>query len=305
LSSTKELHVFLRGGLGNQLFQYSTGLAIAEAQSRSLVLRGDLLPDVEDSIGAVSRWPNQICEFRHSGIIRTNSNQPLNRTNLFSKWMQVMRLLGDWSPALVASLGWLASENGQDSEPQLQRPVRLINSYSSAKALAFSNRDGLRDEIILIHKPSQEFLRLSSEIQESKAIALHLRQGDYLNLVGTYGSSSLDFIKSALDELLQLGSRPKIWVFTDTPSSTPSEILEFVTPERVIGPESIPRPIENMVLMSKANGLIAANSTFSWWTAFLSSPNTPVVAPRIASARVHIFSPGSEPDPKWRIIDVA
>ncbi|MEY4560077.1 MAG: hypothetical protein RL460_54 [Actinomycetota bacterium] len=305
MTKSKELHVFLRGGLGNQLFQYSTGLALAKAQGRELVLRGDLLPEVEDSISGVSRWPNQISDFHYSGIIQTKSYQPPGRTNWVGKSMQLMRLLGDKLPSLVAKMGWLASENGSSSDAILQRPVRLINSYSSSKNLAFSNRDKLRQEIGDIRGPSKKFLQLTAEMQMSDVVAVHLRQGDYLNLSHIYGSYSLNFLKVAIEELKQIGPEPNIWLFTDTPDSTPEDVLGFLRPQKVIGPEVLTRPLENLILMSRAKALIAANSSFSWWAALLTSAGTPVIAPRILNAKVNNFSIDLEPDENWRTLDVS
>ena len=305
MTSSKKLRVFLRGGLGNQLFQYSTGLAVAQTQGRELVLRGDLLPEIEDSIGGASRWPIQISEFHHSGKIQTKSHQPASQTNSVGKSMQVMRLIGDKFPYLVANLGWLASEHASVSESTFQRPLRLINSYSSSKKLAFSQRDQLREELNNVREPSKEFLELKSKIQRSEVIAVHLRHGDYLNFGHIYGSSSLDFLKSAIQELKQLGIKPNIWLFTDTPDSIKETVLDLLRPKKVIGPETLPRPLENMILMSKAKALIAANSSFSWWAALLTSAGTPVIAPSIVAARVNNFSEDLELDENWRILSVS
>lgn len=299
------LQVFLRGGLGNQLFQYSTGLAIAQEQGRELVLRGDLLPIAEDTIGGVSRWPNQLTDFQHSGTIRTNSHQPGGKTNFFGKAMQVMRLAGDHIPNLLSRLGWLASEDTESSIESLRAPISLINSYSPFKDLAFRNREKLRSEISAVHEPSKEFLNLSSEIQESKAIAVHLRQGDYLSLGHIYGSSSLEFLQAAVKELKESGGFESIWLFTDTPSAVPEDLMDFLNPQKVIGPETLPRPLENLILMSKARALIAANSSFSWWSALLTAEGTPVYAPFILNARVNNFSKDSELDRNWRTLNVS
>jgi len=219
--------------------------------------------------------------------------------------MQLMRLLGDKFPSLTAKLGWLASENVSVSDSILHRPVRLINSYSSYKNLAASNRDKLRQEISGIQEPSKEFLELAIEIQSSEVIALHLRQGDYLNFGHIYGSSSLEFLKTAIQELGQLGIASNIWLFTDTPASTPQEILDSIQPQKVIGPGELQRPLESMILMSKARALIAANSSFSWWAAFLTPTGTPVIAPRVLTARVNNFESDSEPAGNWRTLDVS
>ena len=69
LAKSSEVSVFLRGGLGNQLFQYSAGLKISRMTGKKLILRTDLLPIQEDKIGGISRWPNQISEFSHLVIL--------------------------------------------------------------------------------------------------------------------------------------------------------------------------------------------------------------------------------------------
>jgi hypothetical protein len=304
LKKRKVIQVFLRGGLGNQLFQYSTGLSLAHEQRRELVLRGDLLPRVEDSIGGVSRWPNQLTDFNHSGMIGTRSYQPSEKTNSLGKSMQVMRLSGDRFPYLLSRIGWLASENSELSIGSLNERISLINSYAPFKELAFRNRETLGRELNQIREPSKEFLELSLEIQKSKAIAVHIRQGDYLNLGHIYGSSTLEFLKSATQELRESLNLKNLWLFSDTPSAITSDVMDSLKPDRVIGPEALPRPIENMLLMSKASGLIAANSSFSWWSAFLTRPGTPVVAPYIARAKVNNFFKDSELDLNWRTLIV-
>lgn len=304
MKKRKVLQVFLRGGLGNQLFQYSTGLALAHEQRRELVLRADLLPRVEDSIGSVSRWPNQLSDFSHSGMIGTRSHQPSGKTNSLGKSMQVMRLSGDRLPYLLSRIGWLASENAELSIGLLNDRISLINSYAPFKDLAFRNRETLGSELNQIREPSKEFLELSLEMQNSRAIAVHIRQGDYLNLGHIYGSSTLEFLKFATQELRESLNLKSLWLFSDTPSAIARDVMDFLKPDRVIGPEALPRPLENMLLMSKAVGLIAANSSFSWWSAFLTQPGTPVVAPYIVRAAVNNFSKDSELDDKWRILIV-
>jgi len=103
--SRNEIRVFLRGGLGNQLFQYAMGLHFSVTQGRNLVLREDLFPDVEDEIDGVSRWPNQIRNFEHFGLYCATSHQPAFDTNLFGKFMQVQRMFGDSAPRLFRGFG--------------------------------------------------------------------------------------------------------------------------------------------------------------------------------------------------------
>lgn len=302
MKTKKTLQVYLRGGLGNQLFQYSTGMALAHEYQRELVIRGDLLPRTKDSIGGISRWPNQISEFHHSGKIETKSFQPSGKTNSFGKFMQFMRLSGDHLPYWISKIGWLASENARPSLQLQRKQIAVVNSYVPFKDLAFKNRDKLRKELNQVRMPSKEFLGLSLEMRQLRPIAVHIRQGDYMNLAHIYGSVSLAFLELALEELRGDVELENIWLFSDTPSAIPRTVMDFLKPERVIGPELLPRPLENMLLMSKSSGFIAANSSFSWWSALLTKPETPVVAPHLASAKVNNFSYVSEPAQLWRIL---
>jgi hypothetical protein len=235
----------------------------------------------------------------------TRSHQPFGKTNYFGKLMQVMRMAGDWQPELLARLGWLAGENVVTSMEILKSPINLINSYSAIKVLAYNQRDKLRKELNSIIAPSKDYLDLILEIQVSEVIAVHLRHGDYLNLSQVYGFSSPEYIKSALIEVANFVQANEIWLFTDTPSAVSAEVMTFLRPKKVIGPETLSRPLESMLLMSKASALVAANSSFSWWAALLTSEEATVCALYIVNAKVNNFSRDSEPDQRWRILNDA
>ena len=101
------------------------------------------------------------------------------------------------------------------------------------------------------------------------AIGVHVRRGDYLKLGWAldmdYYKRAMDFIKSKLDD-------PKFYVFTDD-----VEYCENNFPGcRII---SI-GPVEDFYLMSMCGGFnIIANSTFSWWAAFLNHRKRGVIQP--------------------------
>ena len=298
-----EVHVFLRGGLGNQLFQYATGLSYSTDHQRKLVIRPDLLPQSEDKIGGVSRWPNQIAAFAHSGEIRKIRHQPPNATNTFGKSMQLMRVLGDYAPNLTQKLGWLAGESSIQL-PASSVGIRLINSYTSNKSLAWDIRGRLSAEIGQVINPSKRFETLMSEMRSTKPIVAHLRQGDYLNLKGTYGELDSHYFNRALEILRNRGQRGPVWLFTDGTQGLPQPLELAIRPTKVIGPSETLSPLETLSLMSSGGSFIAANSSFSWWAAFLQNPGQPSIVPNITQARVNNFSRGAEPVKSLEFIDV-
>jgi hypothetical protein len=300
----KEIQVFLRGGLGNQLFQYATGLAISEITGKRLILRSDLLPEYEDSIGGVSRWPNQIDTFNHSGEIRSRSFQPREKTNLKGKIMQGMRVVGDQVPWVCSALGWVSSENSVPALPRNMNRIRLVNSYVAYKQRAWAQRIRLRTEIRNVKDPSPEFIQTSKVITSIRPIVFHIRQGDYLGLERIFGSLPEVYYRSALKALnIANNSAPK-WIFSDSPNQISRSLLQALNPDRVIGPREMSKPVENLVLMSLGRSLIAANSTFSWWAGLITDEESQVIAPNIEAAKVNNFSRGKEPANNWLFIDV-
>jgi len=299
-----KLQVFLRGGLGNQLFQYSTGLYLAENFEKELVLRTDLLPISKDEVGGISRWPEQMSGFRHSGTLRNKANQPENSTNLFAKSMQAMRMLGDLSPSLTNRFNWLTSETKNRLPDRFER-ITLINGYSSFKDFALENRSKLREQLSSLVDPSAMFLSNLAELKERNPVIVHVRRGDYIGLESIYGTLTERYYSDAIGILREQGSTDRTWIFSDSPEKLPKYLLKSLGTERVIGPKEIPSPLETLVLMSMGSAIVAANSSFSWWAGLVSQDGNLLVAPRISSARTNNFSNDDERVPGWKVMNVA
>ena len=304
MAKLKQINVFLRGGLGNQLFQYATGLSISRKFDKNLVLRADLLPLAEDKIGGVSRWPNQISGFRHSGTIRSVSNQPNGKTNVAGKVMHLLRMVGDLDSRILMNMGWLSAENKSTKRPSNFESIKFINSYSPFKDLVAESRKQLSHELNNVVEPTAQFLKLSAEIIEMPTTVVHIRQGDYLNLENIYGASTTDYFTQALAEVALTSKTQRVWLFTDSPDKIQDSILAIVGPERIIGPADLDRPIENLVLMSKGSAIVAANSSFSWWACFIADDKTVVISPNILNAEFNNFENENEPLKHWKFINV-
>ena len=115
-------------------------------------------------------------------------------------------------------------------------------------------------------------------IPKHETISLHIRRGDYLtakqiNIQGVlnldYYFNALEIIKGTLDE------KPEVCIFTDDINWT-EENLKLPFPSRIISRHT-KRPIEDLILMSHCTHHIIANSTFSWWGAWLNSSQSKIV----------------------------
>jgi hypothetical protein len=106
-----------------------------------------------------------------------------------------------------------------------------------------------------------------------RPIAVHVRRSDYLNYSNTYPTLGLSYYLPALERLTEaLGKRP-VWLFSDEPDLVLSEFQNMLKFDRVIEPKAADNSVELLELMSTSLGIITANSTFSWWAAYLGELN--------------------------------
>jgi hypothetical protein len=280
--------VFLRGGLGNQLFQYAAGLFLAKKQHEEVVFRSDLLPQHPDSIAKISRWPIQITDFRPKGKVLSKTNQPQGSTNTFSKFMQAQRLLGDTVGRPMIRLGYLSGDRKENLDFTNLPRIRVVNSYCASSTPAMELGDSLRGQILDIRNPSKQFLDLISVFERTAPIVLHLRLGDYMNLEHLYGRPNFERLEQVILSLLA-SRRSPVWLFTDSPKELDMDLLSKLRIDRVIGPQEIRSSLENLVLLSAGSALICSNSTLSWWAAFLKGPQGQVFYPRFSGTANEVF----------------
>ncbi len=116
-------------------------------------------------------------------------------------------------------------------------------------------------------------------------VSVHIRRGDYVKSAETarvHGSLSAAYYKKALSVLQgMLDSKITIFVFSDDPDDAEA-VFDFVPQDNLVHVRGDPdKPWEDMALMARCRHQIIANSSFSWWGAWL-NPSTEkiVVAPR-------------------------
>jgi hypothetical protein len=122
-------------------------------------------------------------------------------------------------------------------------------------------------------------------IQASRLpISVHVRRGDYLNpsTAKFHGILGEPYYRQALARIeAAIGGGAALFVFSDDPAAA-EQVLNFVPKSRLVHVRGEPeRPWEDMALMARCRHHIIANSSFSWWGAWLNPfPDKVVIAPR-------------------------
>lgn len=124
--------------------------------------------------------------------------------------------------------------------------------------------------------------RLAREIADGDSVSLHVRRGDYVALAGVqavFGSCTLEYYAKGVEAMMRKYDRPRLFIFSDD-ISWAKQNLRFEAPMSFVSGTEGVSDREELILMSMCKGNIIANSTFSWWGAWLnSSPDKLVVAP--------------------------
>jgi len=123
------------------------------------------------------------------------------------------------------------------------------------------------------------YLQLVELAKEIQPVIVHVRLGDY-RLEPKIGVLDKEYYVEALKELSSNSNSKDIWVFSDAPWTALELFTEFKNYKIRVITELQNSPAHTFQLMRHGSAFIIANSTFSWWAAFLRfNQSAKVIAP--------------------------
>lgn len=255
--------VSLVGGLGNQLFTYYAGAALAHFRGVGLTVDATWAAHGASiqSFQLEGRWISpQVPALRPIWGRSSVPYRALMKGARASAYLRKRLRLYD-SP-----------EVGHDPELMQQPPGARIRGYFQswrlvAEAIARGSPRSPR-----LRSESAWLRRMRQEADRQRPVMVHVRRGDYA--ASGFGLLGDSYYERALWELRALGLKGPVWVFSDEPERIPEQLRASC--QVVSSPAG---DAEDMVLMSHGAGNVIANSTFSWWGAWMNSSNVPVAYP--------------------------
>lgn len=142
----------------------------------------------------------------------------------------------------------------------------------------------IKDEIQRIYahpEPNDINAEYIAAMESANSVGIHVRRGDYLKEPSFRGICELDYYREAIKQVLSDGLNHTFYVFSNDKNWCEKNLLELLDGNKVIfvtenfGPNSC----WDMFLMTHCLDLIIANSSFSWWGAFLNKRGGRVFAP--------------------------
>jgi hypothetical protein len=157
----------------------------------------------------------------------------------------------------------------------------IIGIFQNAE-MVYNVKKEVQDAFSFSPFTDKKNIKLKKEIESCNSVSIHLRKGeDYLLRATAYkGTCNVDYYEKAISLIKEKVSAPKFYVFTDNPKWVRENLKGFeytlVENNPVVGWGNHC----DMQLMSYCKHNIIANSTYSWWGAFLNqNTNKIVIAP--------------------------
>jgi len=302
--------VHLGGGLGNQLFQYAFGRRIALANSAELIIDASGYADV------VSPKPERgirtlaLQHFDIQGtLIMTRSTTRQQRawiSRKFAKqWKKVRNSWEGRKPYYLRREVWEPEENhfrydGRVLQRSIGGTVDYYGYWQTEKY--FSAIEGiLRRELALQEPPRGKNAELARLASAPNSVSIHVRHGDNAGVAAALGVLPVSYYDRACSELSRQVPGPRFFVFSDDPQWARSTLVPG-TDTIYVSHNGEARDYEDLRLMSLCRHHICANSTFSWWGAWLGKKSGQIVyAPRRYYQNIDRPNPDLYPA-DWRLI---
>jgi hypothetical protein len=257
--------VQLKGGLGNQMFQYAAGRALSIRTGAPLLLdMGSYEPRQAGmyaldglQIQAEPAAPEQLKAFQ-PGIFGKALNRllPLPLRRIYKEpHFQYDARFGQARPPLYMKGYWQSWKYFDAVKTQIREDFRFRQQFSPA------------------------ILAKAAELEATESVAMHFRRGDYTQNVAVqyHGICGPDYYERAVE---QLPAAVRYYIFTNDPDWVRENLPPGISANILSGSLSH-NQYEDLFLMSRCRHQVIANSSYSWWAAWLNDyAGKKVIAPR-------------------------
>lgn len=257
--------VRMKGGLGNQLFQYAAGLGLSRR------LKCPLSLDIQSGFIRDRQYRRQY-ELLQLGVSCAQAG--VVGTTAFQVYSRVRRWTGStakhtWGP------GHIILRDGVDlatwRPPQgFRRPIRvLLDGYWQEPSFFADIEPFLRTSIRVDGSlPTRgELVKLT---RSERSVAIHVRR---FSAEGAVAASDLeaDYYDRAIRQVMAQLECPEFLIFSDDPVWAHSLVRNVMPRQASVTSVGAGGHLADFALMTRCANNIIANSTYSWWAAWLNA----------------------------------
>ena len=281
------------GGLGNQLFQFATALSLRDGNNDQLAIdligreriNSDGLPeimdfDLEKLTRIMIRHKTNSSFLKYVVEIQLRfSNKILQNRVLNSSLFFLQKIVSQVTSALVGTR--VLSPRGMGWDDKFKAPKDSYTVLGNFHSHLFINPK-VRAALMagLNSRNNAELIEdFAKAAFKEKPVAIHVRLGDYLSL-GELNVVTKEYFSRAISRIESESPNSNYWLFTNDEELALQYLPTHITSRIRIIPQSL-NSAQTIEVMWLCDHYIISNSTFSWWGAYLTKSQNPlVIAPK-------------------------
>ena len=265
------------GGLGNQMFQYALGRHLSIKNNQQLKLDCSRYPSIKPDLNTDLR------NFNLNNFNISAAKASEKEIRKYHKYHQpkgwINRSLSKINKVRFFKKAYYERPFVLEPDDHCQTfdPNILNYRYKDAYFRGFWQsenyfkdiREVLLRDFTVKTAPNEYRSALLKEIEKNNSVSLHFRRGDITNPESRVGALSFDYYNKAIKFLTDKIKNPNFYIFSDDIAWVKKNFkvdLPSVFVQNTLGED-----YEDMRLMIRCKHHIIANSTFSWWGAWLTT----------------------------------
>lgn len=288
------------GGLGNQMFQYAFAVVLKDKYPNEKVLIDPHL----FRFPFIKKFRNnnfyhngfEIREVFHNAILPIASGWEMAKVSYYLPNYVLNRVLRKILPKRKYEY---RQENDYVFYPEVFNMMH--DCYFEGYWQHYRYFEGMQDVLrntFQFPTPNDNNLKASREMNTVPSIGIHVRRGDYVGNKGFGGVCNLEYYKKAI-QLLNVNEGSRFFVFSNDIEWCEKELQPFMKNVTYVDWNIGKDSHWDIFLMSQCDQLIIANSSFSWWGAYLNKRAKKIIAPKLWNRYIedmHIQMP------EWQLI---
>lgn len=263
------------GGLGNQMFQYAMGRALSLRHHVPLIL------DISWFSGPMTGCTKRKYLLNVFPNIASSKDISCYNQYTIQKWKRIgKRILSYFFPAESTIIQPYFAYWPQI---ELVNPPAYLSGYWQSEKFFSPYTIKIKQDFTFPTLPEGEAIFLAQKIKSApNSVAVHIRRGDYITdkrAQSCHGTIPLSFYKDALDYIKDTYGEITIFIFSDNPIWVKEHFDCRENIPIIVNLNFSDHPYHDMHLMSLCKHHVIANSTFSWWGAWLGTQQGLTIAP--------------------------
>ncbi|MBI4978306.1 MAG: alpha-1,2-fucosyltransferase [Spirochaetes bacterium] len=284
------------GGLGNQLFQYALGRRLSLQNNVPLKIDYTGYSRYKLHSYQIDRFCIQGDAARSCDIVTTRFGRPWD---IPAVAMHMLHLRDDkeyykrcWVKERILGFDENVLSVGKNA---------YLWGYWQSEKYFDDIANILRNELVLKNPPEGQNKEVLNQIDACEAVSVHIRRGDYVamgEMKKIHDVCTIDYYMAAIKRSLELCTCPHFYIFSNDMPWV-QQNLHINAPITFVQHNDSKHGFEDLRLMSACKHHIIANSTFSWWGAWLSKYAEKIVIAPNQWANVSQYVPSDIIPEKW------